>query len=137
MTQSPNRLVATIFGAVYLLVGVLGLFVAGGSFVGQEGGLLLGVFQVNHLHNIAHLLIGAVLLAAGLRNTRAAKAANTTVGAVYLLLGIVGFFIVDTALNILALNTADHYLHLASAIVLLGVGLALDRDTTTARRAAV
>ncbi len=137
MTQSPNRLVATIFGAVYLLVGVLGLFVAGGNFVGQEGGLLLGVFQVNHLHNIAHLLIGAVLLAAGLRNTRAAKAANTTVGAVYLLLGIVGFFIVDTALNILALNTADHYRHLASAIVLLGVGLALDRDTTTARRAAV
>ncbi len=137
MTQSPNRLVATIFGAVYLLVGVLGLFVAGGNFVGQEGGLLLGVFQVNHLHNIAHLLIGVVLLAAGLRNTRAAKAANTAVGAVYLLLGIVGFFIVDTALNILALNTADHWLHLASAIVLLGVGLALDRDTTTARRAAV
>lgn len=133
MTQSPNRLVATIFGAVYLLVGVLGLFVAGGNVVGQEGGLLLGVFQVNHLHNIAHLLIGAALLIAGLRSTPAAKATNTTVGAVYLLLGIVGFFIVDTALNILALNTADHYLHLASAIVLLGVGLALDRRTTTAR----
>ncbi|MFA4840891.1 MAG: DUF4383 domain-containing protein [Agrococcus sp.] len=137
MTQSPNRLVATIFGAVYLLVGVLGLFVAGGNFVGQEGGLLLGVFQVNHLHNIAHLLIGAALLAAGLRSTPAAKGTNTTVGAVYLLLGIIGFFIADTALNILALNTADHYLHLASAIVLLGVGLALDRGTTTARRAAV
>ena len=29
MSQSPNRLVATVFGAVYLLVGVLGLFVAG------------------------------------------------------------------------------------------------------------
>lgn len=136
MTQSPNRLVATIFGAVYLLVGVLGLFVAGGNFAGQEGGLLLGVFQVNQLHNIAHLLIGAVLLAAGLRNTRAAKAANTTVGAVYLLLGIIGFFIVDTALNILALNTPDHWLHLVSAIVLLGVGLALDRDAST-RRATV
>ncbi len=136
MTQSPNRLVATIFGAVYLLVGVLGLFVAGGNFAGQEGGLLLGVFQVNHLHNIAHLIIGAVLLAAGLRSTPAAKRANTTIGAVYLLLGILGFFIADTAANILALNTADHFLHLASAIVLLGVGLALDKDTT-ARRATV
>ncbi|MGM1029867.1 MAG: DUF4383 domain-containing protein [Actinomycetota bacterium] len=136
MGQSPNRLVATIFGAVYLLVGVLGLFVAGGNVVGQEGGLLLGVFQVNHLHNIAHLAIGAALLIAGLRSTSAAKATNTTVGAVYLLLGIVGFFIVDTALNILALNTADHFLHLASAIVLLGVGLALDKGTT-ARRATV
>ena len=136
MTQSPNRLVATIFGAVYLLVGVLGLFVAGGNVIGEEGGLLLGVFQVNHLHNIALLLIVAALLNAGLRSTPPAKATNTTVGAVYLLLGIVGFFIVDTALNILALNTADHFLHLASAIVLLGTGLALDRSTT-ARRARV
>ena len=135
MTKSPNRLVATIFGAVYLLVGVLGLFVAGGNFAGAEGGLLLGIFQVNHLHNIAHLAIGAALLFAGLRNTAAAKGVNVTVGAVYLLLGIVGFFLVGTALNILALNTADHILHLASAIVLLGTGLALDR-TTTARATA-
>jgi hypothetical protein len=129
MTQSPNRLVATIFGAVYLLVGVLGLFVAGGSIAGPDGGLLLGIFQVNHLHNVAHLAIGAALLLAGLRSTPSAKAVNVTVGAVYLLLGVVGFFLVGTALNILALNTADHILHLASAIVLLGTGLALDRRT--------
>ncbi|WAC65651.1 DUF4383 domain-containing protein [Agrococcus sp. SL85] len=135
MSQSPNRIVATVFGAVYLLVGVLGLFVAGGNFVGQEGGLLLGIFQVNHLHNIAHLLIGAALLAAGLRSTPAAKGTNTTVGAVYLLLGILGFFIAGTAVNILALNTADHILHLASAIVLLGAGLALDKSSATARPA--
>ena len=135
MTTSPNRLVATIFGAVYLLVGVLGLFVAGGNFIGQEGGLLLGIFQVNHLHNIAHLLIGAALLTAGLRSTPAAKGTNTTVGAVYLLLGIVGFFIAGTAANILALNTADHILHLASAIVLLGAGLALDKSSASARPA--
>jgi hypothetical protein len=137
MSRSPNRLVATIFGAVYLLVGLMGLFVAGTNIVGEEGGLLLGVFQVNHLHNIVHLAIGAALLLAGLRSTAAAKRVNVVVGAVYLLVGILGFFIVDTAANILALNTPDHFLHLGSAIVLLGVGLALDRDTTTARRAAV
>lgn len=128
MSQSPNRLVATIFGAVYLLVGVLGLFVAGSNFAGPDGALLLGIFQINHLHNIAHLAIGAALLFAGLRSTPAAKGVNLTVGAVYLLLGVVGFFLVGTAFNILALNTADHILHLASAIVLLGTGLALDRS---------
>ena len=136
MNQSPNRLVATIFGAVYLLVGVLGLFVAGPHFAGEEGGLLLGIFQVNHLHNIAHLAIGAALLVAGLRSTPAARSTNITVGAVYLVLGIIGFFLVGTALNILALNTADHILHLLSAIVLLGTGLGLERDART-RRAAV
>ena len=128
MRSSPNRLVATIFGAVYILVGLLGFAVTSGvGFIATEGGLLLGVFEVNPLHNIAHLLIGAALLIAGLKSVPAAKAVNIAVGAVYLLLGVVGFFLVDTALNILALNTADHFLHLASALVLLGVGLAADR----------
>lgn len=135
MSQSPNRLVATIFGAVYLLVALLGFFVAGDNFAGQEGGLLLGVFQVNHLHNIAHLLIGGALLWAGLRNVPTAKRVNTIVGAVYLLLGLIGFFIADSALNILALNTPDHFLHLVSAIVLLGVGLAVEKSVTPARTA--
>ncbi len=128
MRSSPNRLVATIFGAVYILVGLLGFAVTGGvGFLATEGGLLLGIFMVNPLHNIAHLLIGAALLIAGLASARAAKTVNIIIGATYLLLGIVGFFLVGTALNILALNTFDHFLHLASAIVLLGVGLAAER----------
>ena len=132
MRTSPNRLVAVIFGAVYLLVGLLGFAVTGGvGFIATDGGLLLGIFEVNPLHNIAHLLIGAALLIAGLSSVRAAKGVNVTIGAVYLLLGIVGFFLVGTAANILALNTADHFLHLASAIVLLGVGLGAERGTST------
>ena len=128
MRTSPNRLVATVFGAVYLLVGLLGFAVTGGvSFIATQGGLLLGLFAVNPLHNVTHLLIGAALLIAGLSSVVAAKSVNTTIGAVYLLLGIVGFFIASSALNILALNTADHFLHLASAIVLLGAGLAADK----------
>jgi hypothetical protein len=128
MRSSPNRLVATIFGAVYILVGLLGFAVTGGvGFLATEGGLLLGIFMVNPLHNIAHLLIGAALLIAGLASARAAKTVNIVIGATYLLLGIVGFFLVGTALNILALNTFDHFLHLASAIVLLGVGLGAER----------
>ncbi|MBW9094271.1 DUF4383 domain-containing protein [Microbacterium jejuense] len=133
MRSSPNRLVATIFGAVYLLVGLLGFAVTGGvGFLATEGGLLLGVFAVNPLHNIAHLLIGGALLAAGLVSARAAKTVNIVVGAAYLLLGVVGFFLVGTPANILALNVPDHFLHLASAIVLLGVGLAAERSPQTA-----
>ncbi|GAA5031046.1 DUF4383 domain-containing protein [Microbacterium fluvii] len=131
MSSSPNRLVAVIFGAVYLLVGALGFAVTGGvSFLATEGGLLLGIFMVNPLHNIAHLLIGAALLVAGLISVKAAKTTNTVVGAAYLLLGIVGFFLVGTAANVLALNTFDHFLHLASALLLLGVGLGAERTQT-------
>ncbi len=132
LTRSPNRIVAVAFGAVYVLVGLLGFLATNNvGFVSAEGGLLLGIFEVNPLHNIAHLLIGAALLIAGLSNVSAAKGTNTTIGAVYLVLGIIGFFIENTAANILALNTADHFLHLLSAVVLLAVGLGADK---TARR---
>ena len=128
MGSSINRIVGVVFGAVYLLVGLLGFAVTGGvSFFATSGGLLLGIFEVNPFHNVAHLLIGAALLIAGLASTRAAKGTNITIGAAYLLLGIVGFFLTGTMANVLALNTFDHFLHLASAIVLLGVGLAAER----------
>ncbi len=128
MTQSPNRLVGTIFGIVYLLVGVAGFFVTGGvSFAATEGRPLV-VFDVNPLHNIVHLLIGAALLLAARSSVRAAKGMNTAVGGVYLLVGILGLFLVGSAANILALNGADNVLHFASAILLLGVGLSADKD---------
>jgi hypothetical protein len=132
MRNSPNRIVGVVFGAVYLLVGLLGFAYTGGvSFIATEGGLLLGIFEVNPLHNIAHLLIGAALLIGGLKSVRAAKSVNVVVGAAYLLLGIVGFFLVNTPANILALNTPDHFLHLASAIVLLATGIAADKTVST------
>lgn len=129
LTTSPNRLVATIFGAIYLLVGLLGFAYTGGvAFFDTEGGLLLGIFEVNPFHNVAHLLIGAVLLVAGLKSIPAARSANIAVGAAYLLLGIIGLFLVDSAANILAINGADNVLHFGSAILLLAVGLGADKS---------
>ena len=134
MRTSPNRLLATGFGAVYLLVGILGFFVTSGlGFAGTQGNNLI-IFAVNPLHNVIHLAIGAVLLIAGLSSTAAAKGVNTAVGAVYLLVGILGLFLLGSSLNIIALNGADNVLHLASAVVLLGVGLSQDK---TVRRNAV
>jgi hypothetical protein len=74
--------------------------------------------------------VGALLLAAG-RTVPGAKVANTVVGGVYLVVGIVGLFLVGSDLNIIALNEADNVLHFASALLLLGVGLGADRRVTT------
>jgi len=131
LSGSPNRLLGTIFGVVYLLVGVLGFVVTGFSnFAGTHGDTLI-VFDLNPLHNIVHLGIGAALLLAS-RTVASAKAANTAVGAVYLVVGVIGLFILDSSANILALNGADNVLHLASAIVLLGVGLSADKRAPAA-----
>ncbi|MET4782861.1 DUF4383 domain-containing protein [Glaciihabitans sp. UYNi722] len=135
MTRSPNRLLAVVFGAVYLVVGLLGFITTSASNTGffeTSGGLLLGIFEVNVFHNVAHLVIGAALLLAGLSGVSAARTVNSVVGATYLVLGIVGLFITGTDANILALNGADHILHFASAVLLLGVGLGADKGVSHA-----
>ena len=140
LLASPNRIIGVLFGAVYLLVGVIGFFYTGGTpLAGPDtdgGNLILGIFEVNPLHNAAHLLIGALLAIAGASTAYAAKNANLTVGAAYLLLGIAGFFLAanhDSPLNFLSLNTPDHFLHLGSALILLATGLGADRGVRASR----
>ena len=133
MTQSLNRLLGTVFGVVYLLVGLAGFAVTGGVCLVSTKGNPLILFEVNPLHNVIHLAIGAVLLLAARSSVMAARAANTTVGAVYLLVGVLGLFIIGTSANILALNNADNVLHFSSALLLLGIGIGAYRG---ARRAA-
>jgi hypothetical protein len=130
LTDSPNRLLGTVFGVVYVLVGLLGFVYTGLSdFAGTNtDDKILGIFEVNPLHNIAHLLIGALLLFSAQKGVAAARGSNILVGAVYLLLGVVGLFILDSDLNILSLNSADNVLHLGSAVLLLGVGLSQDKN---------
>lgn len=118
-----NRVVGYVFGVVYVVIGLLGFTVTSGvGFADPDGGLLLGIFEVNVLHNLVHVAVGA-LLAGGAAAGRA-KQVNLLVGAVYLVVGIFGLVVPgDGAANILALNAADNGLHFASSILLLGVGL--------------
>lgn len=124
-SRTVNQTVALVFGVIYTLVGIAGFFVSE-TFAEQTDNNLLGLFQVNHLHNIVHLLIGLALIAAS-RRLDTAKGANLAIGATYLLLGILGWFIQDTAVDVIALNEADHLLHLASGALLLAVALLADK----------
>jgi hypothetical protein len=120
-TTSLNTLLGYGFGAVYLLVGLVGFAVTSGvAFAAHEGHDFL-FFELNPLHNIVHIAVG-VLLAGGAYLGRA-WIANTLVGGVYLAVGLVGLFLTTSDLNILALNHPDNFLHLATATVLLGAGL--------------
>ena len=127
-SRSVNSTVAAVFGAVYTLVGIAGFFVSE-TFAATDDNTLLG-FEVNHLHNIVHLLIGLALLAAS-RRTESARRLNLLIGGTYLLLGIVGWFIQDTPVNIVALNEPDHLLHLLSGALLVAVALGADKRART------
>lgn len=120
--RSTNQLVGWIAGLVFIAVGLLGFTVSGGHHaIGTEGGDLVGLFKVNVLHNFVHLLVGALLVIGAMAGARLARTMNGLVGAVYLLVGVVGLFIVNTDANIIALNTYDNILHLVSGVVLLAV----------------
>lgn len=127
-TRSVNSTVALVFGAVYTLVGLAG-FLVSETFAATDDNTLLG-FEVNHLHNIVHLLIGLALIGAS-RRTETARRLNLLIGGTYVALGVLGWFIQDTAANIVALNEPDHLLHLASGAVLVGVALGADKRART------
>ncbi len=128
--RSINSMVALGFGILYALVGLAGFLVSGDvPFVGERGEPLIA-FDVNGLHNIVHLLIGVALIAAS-RRTASARGANLAIGGTYLVLGLLGPVIDDTAVDVIGLNGADHVLHLVSGAALLAVGLLADKRSRT------
>jgi hypothetical protein len=130
--KTPGQLFALVFGAVYVLVGILGFI---DPLVNNQD-KLLGIFGINALHNFAHLAVG-VLLLFGSRAPDTARMVNLVVGAVYLLLGILGLFgILIEEGQALALNNnpADTVLHFATAALALYFGTAgsdVGRASTT------
>lgn len=119
--MSTNRLFGYVFGAVYALIGAVGFAVTDGlPFAGTEGNRLL-LFAVNPLHNVVHLAVGGLLLGGAIAGTRWARRVNATVGGVYLLVGVLGLFLVGTGMNILSLNHPDNALHFATALLAIAV----------------
>lgn len=122
--KTPTQMFALVFGAVYVLVGLIG-------FVNQP---VLGIFEVNALHNIVHLLIGGALLAGSTRHDTA-KTVSLAVGVAYLLVAVLGFVATDFLDDLIRINQADNFLHLVSGAVAVYFGTA-GADTATTRTAA-
>ena len=128
MAASPNRLIATVVGALYLLFGLIGFAVASGfAFTATSGVLLLGVVQVNNLQNVVHLIVGVILVIVGRLEVPRGKTGNAAVGTFSLAFGLVGLFLSGSEGNILALNGAANAVHFATAIVLLAVSLGAEK----------
>jgi hypothetical protein len=125
--------VALLVGVVFLIVGILG-FIPGitsdapGKFTGEDSDAeLLGLFRVSILHNIVHLLFGI----AGIALARTWDGARNFLiggGVIYLALWLLGLF---GALDWLPANDADHWLHAALGVGMVGAGYLLSREATT------
>ncbi len=122
-TRTPAQLFGLVFGIVYLVVGLVGFAITGFDDFASDTNEKLLVFQINPLHNVAHLGVGALLLVGSGRH-ETAKSINLVVGIVYLLLGILGLaggVVIEDLLNN---NSADTFLHLGTAALAIYFGTA-------------
>lgn len=120
-TRSPAEWFCRIVGPVLILVGILGFFVdtdfgVGASAEGTHD-TLLG-FEVNGWHNVAHILTGLLPLAF-LGSARRAKTGALVFAMGYLVVTILGFIGGNDVVQLLAINSADHVLHIALVVVAL------------------
>jgi len=117
MRDFAARLVLGL-GVVYVLVGLVGFALTGASGFAATTGPSLLFFEINPLHNLIHIAVGGGLIAGAAAGRNGLRVVAGTIAAVYALVGIVGFLVIGTSANILALNVADNFLHLASAVLL-------------------
>lgn len=113
--------IAKIFGIVFLLIGVLG-FVPGVTY----DGMLLGIFQVDMVHNLIHILTGLVALGAAYTSEKNGKLFFQVFGVIYALVAVLGLVMGgDMVLGLFHANMADHILHVVVAAVALYVGFGM------------
>ena len=115
------RTVTAVLGVAYLVIGVVGYIVAGP---------LLGLFEVNELLNLVHVVIGGSL-AYGASATSTALRISRRVGSVLLALGLLGFVSAD-GFGIMPLGGNDIWLHLSTGAILLANAIFETEDVPAA-----
>jgi hypothetical protein len=118
--RSMMQAVAAVFGAIYLVAGVLGFFIHP----------LLGIFQVNFLHDLVHIAIGIGGLAAA-SSLANSKTFCQIAGVILLLLGLIGIGVANP-FGLLYIGGADVALHLVTGGVLAYFGFVAPVSTRSA-----
>lgn len=116
---------ALIFGIIYVLVGILG-FIPGLSThpadaphlsVESGHGYLLGMFPINILHNVVHLIIGIAGILAS-RSLGGARLYAKALAIVYGLLAVLGLIpATQTTFGLIPIHGNDIWLHALSALI--------------------
>jgi hypothetical protein len=128
-TRTPAQWYCLIFGATLLVAGLLGFafdstFDTGSNLNGSK---LIGIFEVNAIHNLVHVASGILLLALAPKRA-SAKLAALGFGAVYLVVTIIGIADGSDVLGLIPVNSADNLLHVAISGLAIASGLVSTGD---------
>ncbi|SRR6266403_1900817 len=107
-----------LFGIVFLAIGILG-FVPGIT----KGEMLLGIFHVNAVDSVVHIVSGAIFLFASMAGAGAARLWFQLFGVIYALVAVLGFMNGDKPiLGLISSSTNNTWLHVVLAVVMLAIG---------------
>lgn len=110
--------IAMIYGIIFIVIGILGFIP-----VFTPNGLLLGMFMVNGLHNIIHLVTGVVAVWIGKKKPMASRPFFKVFGVIYAIVAILGFFYQENPIfGLIANNPSDTWLHVVIALITLYLG---------------
>src|SRR3954451_12035266 len=137
MTDMSTRYFSLVLGIVFLLIGIAGFIPgllqtpehAADVQVTQSFGRLMGLFPVNALHNLVHIIFGIWGIAA-YRSYSGARGYSKVVAIVYALLTIMGLIPgLNTTFGLIPLYGNDIWLHALIAIAAGYFGfVATDRE---------
>ena len=132
--KTVPEILGLAFGAIYLLVGIVGFFVTGfDDFFAHNTEEKLLIFEINGMHNVVHIVIGAAGLA--LSNTLAgARAYGWLLAVGYGAAFVYGLIAIGETWDFLSINAADNVLHIATALVGLVIALMPVRNAADSRR---
>jgi hypothetical protein len=119
-----TKTILYVLGAVITLVGLYG-------FVG--GDLIFGIFAVDLLHNLIHIVTGVALLAAAYLGGSTSSMIVKVFAVIYALVAIGGFVSSgDTFFGVFANNLADDLLHVVIAALLVWIGFFAKEESSMA-----
>ena len=128
------EILALAFGAIYLLVGIVGFFVTGFDdfFSHNTNETLLG-FEINGMHNVVHIVIGIAGLVLG-RTLAGARTYGWLLAIGYGAAFVYGLIAINEEWDFLSINSADNVLHILTALVGLVIALLPVRNAIDSRR---
>ncbi len=121
MNYITSRNISLAFGLSFVAAGLVG-------FIPNPVLSTNGVFEVNVMHNLLHVLVGAVFIIGAILSEKAARRTLQSLSIAGVALAILGFVAKsDLLLGLVHVNEADKWLHAGLAIVIVAAAFGIPK----------
>ena len=121
MKYITGRHISLGFGLPFVAVGFLG-------FIPNPVVSPSGLFEVNSMHNLLHVAVGAIFIIGAMLSERAARRTLQSLSIAGIALAVLGFVAKNhLLLGLVHVNEADKWLHAGLAIVIVAAAIGVSK----------